>query len=195
MGIEETRGIGGSADDRRLGLIRVNDMATLRQSMPLPRAHTTRFRVSAAERRAIGPLDVSSMGFGTWAWGNRFLWGYSPSMDTELERIFTLALQNGVDFFDTADSYGKCRWRPQRPDSVSGTGQLNGRSEELLGQFSRKAKDRTVHVATKFAAYPWRLLPRNFVAACRGSLKRLDMTSLSLGQLHWSTAKYAPLQV
>ena len=28
----------------------------------------------------------------------------------------------------------------------------------------------------------------------RGSLKRLGMESIALGQLHWSTAKYAPLQ-
>lgn len=29
---------------------------------------------------------------------------------------------------------------------------------------------------------------------CRGSLKRLEMEQLALGQLHWSTANYAPFQ-
>ena len=61
------------------------------------------------------------MGFGTWAWGNQVLWGYQESMDTELQDAFNLALRNGINLFDTADSYG--------------TGRLNGQSEKLLGKF------------------------------------------------------------
>ncbi|PNH00308.1 hypothetical protein TSOC_013877, partial [Tetrabaena socialis] len=52
----------------------------------------------------------------------------------------------------------------------------------------------SLHVATKFAAYPWRILPGNVVAACKGSLRRLGAEQLSVGQLHWSTANYQPLQ-
>ena len=52
-----------------------------------------------------------------------------------------------------------------------------------------------IHVATKFATYPWRLLPSNITASCKGSLRRLQMQQLSVGQLHWSAANYAPLQV
>jgi hypothetical protein len=52
-----------------------------------------------------------------------------------------------------------------------------------------------LHVATKFAAYPWRITPGNIVAACKGSLRRTGLEQISLGQLHWSAAKYAPLQV
>eukprot|EP00879_Flechtneria_rotunda_P032354 GHRR01035546.1.p1 GENE.GHRR01035546.1~~GHRR01035546.1.p1 ORF type:complete len:247 (+),score=57.22 GHRR01035546.1:528-1268(+) len=51
-----------------------------------------------------------------------------------------------------------------------------------------------IHIATKFAAYPWRITPGNIVAACKGSLRRTGLEQISLGQLHWSTAKYAPLQ-
>lgn len=29
---------------------------------------------------------------------------------------------------------------------------------------------------------------------CRGSLRRLQAEDLAIGQLHWSAAKYAPLQ-
>jgi pyridoxine 4-dehydrogenase len=61
------------------------------------------------------------MGFGTWAWGNQVLWGYQESMDTDLQDAFNLALRNGINLFDTADSYG--------------TGRLNGQSEKLLGKF------------------------------------------------------------
>mgnify|MGYP001330139021 CR=1 FL=1 len=65
---------------------------------------------------------MSSIGFGTWAWGNKFLWGYIPERDDQpLEEAFNSAISSGLNFIDTADSYG--------------TGQLNGRSEELLGIF------------------------------------------------------------
>ncbi|MFM7190439.1 MAG: aldo/keto reductase, partial [Microcystaceae cyanobacterium] len=29
----------------------------------------------------------SAIGCGTWAWGNRLLWGYEPGMDEELQRV------------------------------------------------------------------------------------------------------------
>ena len=66
---------------------------------------------------------MSPMGLGTWAWGNRLLWGYDEEMYGELQQVFDLAISKGIDFFDTADSYG--------------TGKLNDRSEILLGKFSR----------------------------------------------------------
>lgn len=66
------------------------------------------------------------------------------------------------------------------PLRCSGTGKLNGRSEILLGRFLREypgSKDRvdSTHIATKLAIYPWRVFPANFTAACRGSLRRLEM--------------------
>lgn len=47
------------------------------------------------------------MGFGTWAWGNQFLWGYSKGMDGELQQVFDLMVARGINLFDTADSYGE----------------------------------------------------------------------------------------
>jgi pyridoxine 4-dehydrogenase len=75
-------------------------------------------------------------------------------MDPELQAVFNYAVSNGINLFDTADSYG--------------TGALNGRSEELLGRFirERQAGDE-IHIATKLAAYPWRVTPWNMSAACR----------------------------
>lgn len=49
-------------------------------------------------------------------------------------------------------------------------------------------------MATKLAAYPWRLAPSQWVAACRASLARTGQDRVALAQLHWSTANYAPLQ-
>ena len=129
-------------------------------------------------------VKVSKMGLGTWSWGNQLLWGYDESMDDELQRVFDLAISKGVNLFDTADSYG--------------TGRLNGKSEKLLGRFIREQKSTRrladIHIATKFAPYPWRILPSQIVSACEASLKRLELDQLSLGQLHWSASNYAPLQ-
>lgn len=133
----------------------------------------------------VGPLSISPMGLGTWSWGNKFLWGYDESMDDELQAVFNLAVTTGINLFDTADSYG--------------TGRLNGRSELLLGNFihdfsgSEKVR-RNINIATKFAAYPWRLTSKQLVLACKASLKRLQCEQLAIGQLHWSTANYAPFQ-
>ncbi|KAK1421040.1 hypothetical protein QVD17_23095 [Tagetes erecta] len=130
-----------------------------------------------------GGLSVSPMGFGTWAWGNQLLWGYQQSMDPQLQTIFNLALRNGINLFDTADSYG--------------TGQLNGQSEKLLGTFISQFQGNEVDnivIATKFAAYPWRLTPNQFVNACKSSLDRLQIERIGIAQLHWSTANYAPFQ-
>ncbi|URD94753.1 Aldo/keto reductase family [Musa troglodytarum] len=136
------------------------------------------------EKVKVGPLVVSPMGFGTWAWGNQLLWGYKEEMDPLLQETFDLALRNGITLFDTADSYG--------------TGRLNGQSERLLGKFIREFQGRNIGddivIATKFAAYPWRLTPGQFVKACKSSLERLQLDQIGIGQLHWSTANYAPLQ-
>ncbi|KAG9452591.1 hypothetical protein H6P81_005495 [Aristolochia fimbriata] len=137
------------------------------------------------EKVSVGPLSVSPMGFGTWAWGNQLLWGYQEEMDTGLQETFNLAVSNGINIFDTADSYG--------------TGKLNGQSERLLGKFIREfqgppgMRDKIV-IATKFAAYPWLLTAGQFVKACESSLERMQIEQIGIGQLHWSTANYAPLQ-
>ena len=54
-----------------------------------------------SEKRAYGADDmvdfgdglrVSPMGLGTWAWGNRFLFGYKVEEDAELQRVFNLGV-------------------------------------------------------------------------------------------------------
>lgn len=125
---------------------------------------------------------LPTMGCGTWAWGNRLLWGYDESMDDQLQAVFNLCASNGVTLFDTGDSYG--------------TGRLNGRSELLLGRFSREyqgtGKDK-IWIATKLAAYPWRWRRQSMVSACQSSAQRLGR-NVDLVQMHWSTANYAPWQ-
>lgn len=128
-------------------------------------------------------LEISEMGIGTWSWGNRLLWGYDESMDTELQACFDACVDAGVNFFDTGDSYG--------------TGRLEGQAEKLLGQFMEEyaAKNGGIYpnIGTKFATYPWRLTPGSMVSACEASAMRLRRP-VDVGQIHWSAANYAPWQ-
>jgi pyridoxine 4-dehydrogenase len=130
----------------------------------------------------LATVASPSIGVGTWAWGNRFLWGYAPDQDQVLEACFQRAVERGLHFFDTADSYGTGRW--------------NGRSEGLLGQFMAALPPRRrqeLCVATKLAPFPWRLGRRGFERALQASRGRL-LGKLDRVQLHWSTARYAPWQ-
>ncbi len=127
-------------------------------------------------------MTLPVMGCGTWAWGNRLLWGYDPSMDSQLQAVFNLCVENGVTLFDTGDSYG--------------TGKLNGRSESLLGQFSQSyngINSDKICIATKLAPYPWRLTRNSMISAGEASAKRLGQ-NIDLVQMHWSTANYFPWQ-
>ena len=127
--------------------------------------------------------EQPSIGVGTWAWGNQLLWGYRPQRDDlALEASFHRAVELGLSFFDTADSYG--------------TGWLNGRSETLLGRFAASlspVRRRGICVATKLAPFPWRLGRGGYGRAFAASRHRLQ-GKLDRVQLHWSTARYAPWQ-
>ena len=151
-------------------------------------------------RVQAGPIEISSLGCGTWSWGNKLLWDYDPSMDEEIYQAYCTVRDAGVTLFDTADSYG--------------TFELNGRAEILLGEFERrylahsrqkpdapwwdvvslKKSPLKQQVATKFAPYPWRLTRGSMVKAARASLERLEQPKLAIAQLHWSTSKYLPFQ-
>lgn len=158
-------------------------------------------------RVSAGPIEISSLGCGTWSWGNKLLWDYDPSQDEEIYRAYRAVRDAGVTIFDTADSYG--------------TMELNGRAEILLGRFERQyqeeissnksqsgmfdfgsifgndaaaANSNTQQIATKFAPYPWRITRGSLVQAARESLKRIEQDKLCVAQLHWSTANYQPFQ-
>lgn len=126
---------------------------------------------------------LSGIGFGTWAWGNKAVWGYDAQRDdARLRATFRQALSSGLNLIDTADSYG--------------TGRLSGRSEVLLGDFMAELpalRRSQLTVATKLAPFPWRWGRRGFDAAFEASRTRLK-GQLRRVQLHWSTARYAPWQ-
>jgi len=103
------------------------------------------------------------IGLGTWSWGNKLFWNYQSTNDDDLRETYNEALRRGFDLIDTADSYG--------------TGNLQGRSELLLGKFLIKtpsSKKKRIQVATKLAPYPWRIGNRGFNKPFLKSLERLN---------------------
>ncbi|KAI0564444.1 NADP-dependent oxidoreductase [Gracilaria domingensis] len=135
--------------------------------------------VTSTRRHDVAGLSSDCpLAVGTWAWGNRLLYDYSPDQDENIRQAFIAAVNNGVSLFDTADSYG--------------TGKLNARAEVLLGKFM-KEHGKPVRVATKFASYPWRFTSRSIVNAAEKSCERLG-TKIHLAQMHWSPSRYLPLQ-
>lgn len=123
-----------------------------------------------AERVELGRSGVkaSPIGVGTWQWGSK-IWGYGRSYgEREVEEAFEAALENGVNFFDTAEIYG------------------DGASERILGRLIRDRREEVV-VATKL--WPTRLTRRGVRRALERSLERLGTSYVDLYQVHW----YNPL--
>ena len=109
---------------------------------------------------------VSEIGLGCWAIGSE--WG-DVSKEDAREALVT-SLDNGINFFDTADVYG------------------DGRSELLIGELLKSTKER-IYVATKSGR---RLNPHtskgynieNIEAFIDRSLKNLGVDCIDLLQLH-----------
>jgi len=137
-------------------------------------------------RRRLGAsgVEVSPVGVGAWAWGDKFFWNqgsWGEDGEAAARGAFESAAAAGLNWVDTAEVYG--------------TKQFGGEdSEVLLGRFLRaqRAGDAAAPapaeaplVATKFAALPWRRGPEAVEAALRASLERLQLEQVDLYQLHW----------
>ena len=112
-------------------------------------------------------FEVSEISLGTWQLGGT--WGLDFDEKTA-ENVLAASVENGVNFFDTADVYN------------------DGQSEIAIGKFLKKYKDR-IYVATKAgrklnpheaAGYT----PANIQNFIEDSLKRLQLDCLDLLQLH-----------
>lgn len=114
-------------------------------------------------------LEVSEIGFGSWAIGGE---GYGPTNDKDSLWALETAWENGVNFFDTADTYGK------------------GHSESLIGSFLKNKPRDKIIIASKAG---WDFYhggtkknfdPDYIKFACDESLKRLGVDRIDLYQLH-----------
>lgn len=126
-------------------------------------------------------IDVSLMCLGTMTWG-------SQNSEAEAHAQIDYALEQGVNFLDTAEGY------PVTPVSAETT----GRTEEYIGSWIAKSgkRDRVI-LATKvagpgrpgevrrFRGGQNRLDRRNVAQAIDDSLRRLRTDYVDLYQLHW----------
>ena len=133
-------------------------------------------------RRPLGKggLSVPPIAWGTW----RFK---GLDVPAARERADT-ALEAGLDLFDTADVYG--------PDN----GEAFGAAEQLLGRVLSDApalRDRIV-LATKVGiemGTPYNSSAAYLIKACEASLKRLNVETIDLYQIHRPDSLAHPAEV
>jgi len=130
------------------------------------------------ETRSFGTsgLTTSAFGFGTWALGSDW-WGEHEDPD----RLIARALELGVNFFDTGDTYGQ------------------GLNEEIVGAALQRAGARReeIRISTKFgyaidrergahaeSERPQDWSPEHARRALEASLRRLRTDYVDLYQLH-----------
>lgn len=119
-------------------------------------------------------LRIPRLGVGTWAWGDKRVWGmggYDANLsEASIREAYEASLQAGVTLLDTAEVYGR------------------GESERIIGRLLAQYHDAALprpQVATKFFPAPWKLNVRvALIDALRGSLDRLGLPAVDLYQLH-----------
>ena len=132
-------------------------------------------------KRPLGSsgLQITTVGFGSWAiGGGGWAFGWGPQDDKASEDAMRRAVEQGVNWIDTAAVYGL------------------GHSEEVVGRFVRSlpASERPF-VFTKCGLIwderermqePRRVLkPESIRAECEASLRRLGVERIDLYQFHW----------
>ena len=118
-----------------------------------------------------GDLTVNRLGFGAMRITGGGIWGQPADRD-EAKVVLRRAIELGVNFFDTADSYG--------PHV----------SEELISETLHPYPDDLV-IATKGGLvrpgpgqWPANGRPEHLIEACEGSLRRLKLEQIPLYQFH-----------
>jgi len=136
-------------------------------------------------------LEVSALGMGCWAIGGPWTWkqpgedpfpaGWGQVDDAESIRAIHVAMDLGINFFDTAANYGA------------------GHSESILGEAISGRRDK-VYIATKFGHVVDEVkkvvyrdddqILSNMRQDCENSLRRLGTDYIDIYQLH--EASYEP---
>jgi pyridoxine 4-dehydrogenase len=118
-----------------------------------------------------GDLTVNRLGYGAMRITGKGIWG-PPKDEEEAIRVLKRAVELGVDFIDTADSYGPFV------------------SEELIAKALHPYPEGLV-IATKGGLmrtgpdqWPVNAKPEHLQEALEGSLKRLKLEQIDLYQLH-----------
>jgi len=122
-----------------------------------------------------GPM-LSEIGLGTWAIGGQWEWGWGPQNDQESIESIHRAMDNGINWIDTAPAYGL------------------GHAEEIIAK-ALKGKRPKFFVATK-CGLVWDTngkvtnnnRPESILKEVEASLRRLHTDYIDLYQIHWPDA-------
>jgi aryl-alcohol dehydrogenase-like predicted oxidoreductase len=132
-------------------------------------------KLRAVELGTTG-LEITTLGFGAWAiGGGGWEFGWGPQDDAESLAAIEHALEQGINWIDTAAAYGF------------------GRSEEVVGRaLEGMDADRRPYVFTKASLLegPGRRVVHNLkrdsiLREAEASLKRLGVEAIDLYQIHW----------
>jgi aryl-alcohol dehydrogenase-like predicted oxidoreductase len=134
------------------------------------------FRGCMMQKRRLGntDLELTTVGLGAWAMGGPWLYGWGPQDDDESIATIMRAMDEGINWIDTAAIYG------------------HGRSESVVGR-ALKQMSRKPLIATK-CGLCWdeqneripRLKAQSIRAECHDSLRRLGIDTIDLYQIHWN---------
>lgn len=122
-----------------------------------------------------GP-DITKLGFGAWAVGGAYKFGWGPTDDAESVAAIRRAVEAGVNWVDTAAIYGL------------------GHSEEVVGRAVAPLNPgQDVLVFTKCGGFfksdlgkvVYDLRPASVRKECEQSLERLGVDRIDLLQFHW----------
>lgn len=109
-------------------------------------------------------LKVSVFGMGTWQIGSGS-WGWEKDFTKQdVTEALNYGLDPGVNFVDTAEIYG------------------GGRSEEVIGEVIKGRREEVV-LASKVT--PTHLTYKGVLKACDRSLRRLQVSTIDLYQIHF----------
>jgi len=136
------------------------------------------------ETRRLGNsnLEITSVGFGAWAIGGsgwEFAWG--PQDDADSIAAIHRALELGVNWIDTAAVYG------------------TGHSEEIVANALKEWSGTRPYVFTKCVlrwndkGKIWKeFSPESIRRECEDSLRRLQVETIDLYQMHWPPEEGKP---
>lgn len=126
-------------------------------------------------KRRLGKSDLmlSRIGFGAWAIGGEWEWGWGSQDDQQSIKTIHKALEMGINWIDTAAVYGL------------------GRSEKVISEALKQTSHKP-YIFTK-CGLVWgadkkvrnSLSRQSVLNEVEASLKRLDIETIDLYQIHW----------
>jgi len=148
-------------------------MATTRKSAPVANKVSADAKPArkAGEFRIGGELPICRLGYGAMRITGKGIWG-EPKDHDESIRVFRRAVELGINFIDTADSYG-----PEVSERLIAEALFPYPAGLVIATkagFDRPGPDKWVENGR----------PEHLRSACDGSLRRLRLDRIDLFQLH-----------